>query len=33
MCIFESDTLKSDCPVQSFSKMMKYLIQPVGLLF
>ena len=22
---FESDTVKSDCPVQSFRKMMKYL--------
>ena len=25
MCIFESDTVKSDCPVQLFRKMMKYL--------
>ena len=25
MCIFESDTVKSDCPVQIFRKMMKYL--------
>ena len=25
LCIFESDTVKSDCPVQSFKKkMMKY---------
>ena len=24
MCIFESDTVKSDCPVQIFRKMMKY---------
>ena len=23
--IFESDTVKSDCPVQIFSKMMKYI--------
>ena len=23
--IFESDTIKSDCPVQIFSKMMKYI--------
>ena len=23
--IFESDTIKSDCPVQIFKKMMKYL--------
>ena len=35
---FESDTVKSDCPVQIFRKMMKYLkathkdlIQTVGL--
>ena len=25
MCIFESDTVKSDCPVQIFRKIMKYL--------
>ena len=25
MCIFEGDTVKSDCPVQIFRKMMKYL--------
>ena len=25
MCIFESDTVKSDCPVQIFKKMIKYL--------
>ena len=25
LCIFESDTVKSDCPVQIFRKMMKYL--------
>ena len=25
LCIFESDTVKSDCPVQMFRKMMKYL--------
>ena len=25
MCIFENDTVKSDCPVQIFRKMMKYL--------
>ena len=30
MC-FETDTVKSDCPVQIFRKMMKYLIQTVGL--
>ena len=33
LCIFESDTVKSDCPVQIFRKMMKYykdLIQTVG---
>ena len=26
LCIFEGDTVKSDCPVQIFSKMMKYLM-------
>ena len=25
LCIIESDTVKSDCPVQIFRKMMKYL--------
>ena len=32
---FESDTVKSDCPVQIFRKMMtfKYLIQTVGLAY
>ena len=25
LCIFESDAVKSDCPVQIFRKMMKYL--------
>ena len=25
MCIYESDTVKSDCPVQNFRKMMKCL--------
>ena len=25
LCIFESDTLKSDCPVQIFRKMIKYI--------
>ena len=25
MCIFEGDTVKSDCPVQIFRKMMIYL--------
>ena len=25
LCIFESDTVKSDCPVQIFRKMMKYI--------
>ena len=25
MCIFESDTVKSDCPVQISRKMIKYL--------
>ena len=37
LCIFESDTVKSDCPARIFRKMMKYLkiyiiqAQPVGL--
>ena len=34
MCIFESDTVKSDCPVQIFrknDKIFKDLIQTVGL--
>ena len=34
MCIFESDTVKSDCPVQIFkenNEIMKHLIQTVGL--
>ena len=25
LCIFESDTVKSDCPVQIFRNMIKYL--------
>ena len=25
LCIFESDTVKSDCPVQTFRKMVKYI--------
>ena len=25
LCVFESDTVKSDCPIQIFMKMMKYL--------
>ena len=25
LCIFESDTVKADCPVQIFRKMIKYL--------
>ena len=25
LCIFESDIVKSDCPVQIFRKMMKYI--------
>ena len=25
MCIFENDIVKSDCPVQIFRKMIKYL--------
>ena len=31
LCIFESDTVKSDCLVQIFRKILKYLIQTVGL--
>ena len=34
MCIFESDTVKIDCPIQIFRKMIKKfkdLIQTVGL--
>ena len=31
LCIFESDTVKSDCPVQIFRKIMKDLIQTVDL--
>ena len=34
MCVFESDTVKSDCPVQIFRKMIKIfkdLIQTFGL--
>ena len=34
LCIFESTSAKSDCPVQIFRKMIKYfkdLIQTVGL--
>ena len=34
MCIFESDTVKSDCPVQIFQEndeIFKDLIQTVGL--
>ena len=30
-CTFKSDTVKNYCPVQIFRKMMKYLIQTVGL--
>ena len=25
LCIFDSDTIKSDCPMQIFRKIMKYL--------
>ena len=25
LCIFDSDTVKSDCPVQIFRRMIKYL--------
>ena len=33
MCIFESDTVKSDCPIQTFRKMMKYINTSLVLLF
>ena len=33
MCIFESDTIKSDCPMQENYKIHKDLIQAVGLLY
>ena len=32
MCIFESDTVKSDCPMQENFEIFKDLIQTVGLL-
>ena len=32
-CIFESDTVKSDCPMQENYKIFKDLIQTVGLLY
>ena len=31
LCIYESDTVKSNFPVMIFRKMMKYLLQTVGL--
>ena len=33
LCIFESDTVKSDCPIQILRKIIKYLIQTVGFLY
>ena len=33
MCIFESDTVESDCPIQTFRKMMKYINTSLVLLF
>ena len=33
LCIFESDTVKSDCPMQGNYEMFKDLIQTVGLLY
>ena len=33
MCIFESDTVKSDCPMQENYEIFKDLIQTVGLLY
>ena len=32
MCIFESDTVKSDCPMQENYEIFKDLIQTVGLI-
>ena len=33
LCFFESDTVKSDCPMQENYEIFKYLIQTVGLLY
>ena len=33
LCIFESNTVKSDCPMQENYKIFKDLIQTVGLLY
>ena len=33
MCIFENDTVKSDCPMQENYEIFKDLIQTVGLLY
>ena len=33
LCIFESDTVKSDCPMQENYEIFKDLIQTVGLLY
>ena len=33
MCIFESDTVKSDCPMKENCEIFKDLIQIVGLLY
>ena len=33
MCIFESETVKSDCPMQENYVIFKHFIQTVGLLY
>ena len=33
LCIFESDTVKSDCPMQENYEIFKDLTQTVGLLY
>ena len=33
MCIFESDAVKSDCPMQENYEILKDLMQNVGLLY
>ena len=33
LCIFESDTVKTDCPMQENYEILKDLIQTVGLLY
>ena len=33
LCVFESDTVKNDCPMQEDDGIFKDLIQTVGLLY